>query len=156
MLSVEDSAYKHRTKIQKGIWSLPNYAVFALDEGVVSKFYFQPHTLHCFSWWLLLPEQLGTPNTGSLTLACAWTTDLLSDTLTLRIQFLRRWSLGEMLKSRHKSSRMQGEQTLGDLQSWNKIVFFFPAVSNSHLCSMPSCLLTHKIPFFLFLTAKVV
>lgn len=52
MLSVEDSAYKHRTKIQKGTWSLPNYAVFAQDEGVVNKFYFQLHTLRCFSRWL--------------------------------------------------------------------------------------------------------
>lgn len=49
MLSVEDSAYKQRTKIQKGIWSLPNYAVFALDEGVVKKFCFQPHALRWFS-----------------------------------------------------------------------------------------------------------
>lgn len=49
MLRVEDSAYKHRTKIQKRIWFLPNYAVFALDEGVVNKFYFQLHTLCCFS-----------------------------------------------------------------------------------------------------------
>lgn len=82
-LGVENSAHKHRTKTQKWIWSLPSYAVFALDEGVVNKFYFQPHTLCCFSPWLSLPEQLGTSNTGSLTLVCAWTTAFLSGACSL-------------------------------------------------------------------------
>lgn len=45
-----------RVSITHGIWSLPNYVVFALDERVLSMLCFQPRVLQqpaSFSWWLL-------------------------------------------------------------------------------------------------------